>query len=307
MQNILVIKLSAIGDFIQATGTIKDIRAAYPNARITLLTTKLLKALVEPNPYIDDVVYHTRPKWWDVKTWWQLRSFLRSFDRTYDLQCNDRTQLYYQLSRPKKWCGTGWGCAFHQRRCVRKGQHSSVFLPEQLRLTGVPAVSKPDVSYAAADASAKLKDAGLKPNKFVVLIPGSSAAWPGKRWSYYASLAKLLQQEGWQVALCGGPDEGELLNTIAAESGAINLQGFSLPEFMDVFANAAHVVGNDTGPMHMAAACGVSGAVLFGPASNYKLHAPKADEIKILHNEESIDKIQVSAVMQALKALKAEK
>jgi len=136
-----------------------------------------------------------------------------------------------------------------------------------------------------------------------VLIPGSSTAWPGKRWGHYAALSGLLQAEGFGVALCGGPDEGDLLNEIAAASGAVNLEGFSLPEFMDVFKQAAFVVGNDTGPMHMAAACNVRGAVLFGPASDYTRHAPKAESIKVLHDEKAIDNITPEQVMQALNAI----
>lgn len=305
MQKILIIKFSALGDFIQATGAIKDIRTAYPDARITLLTTKPMRTLAENNPHVDDVVYHIRPKWWQLKTWWHLRRFLRDFDRTFDLQCNDRMQLYFQLARPKNWCGTGWGCAFRQCKKSRKGQHSSDFLPAQLRLAGVSALSKPDVSYAAKDASEKLLAAGLHAHQFVVLIPGSSAAWPEKRWPHYTELTKLLRAEGWQVALCGGPDESALLADISTASGAINLQGFTLPEFMDVFAKAAFIIGNDTGPMHMAAACGATGAVLFGPASDHKRHAPKAPNIEIIHHEMAIKNIPPAAVMQVLAHLKS--
>jgi hypothetical protein len=42
---ILVIKLSALGDFIQATGPMKAIRTHHPDARITLLTTAPFEAV----------------------------------------------------------------------------------------------------------------------------------------------------------------------------------------------------------------------------------------------------------------------
>lgn len=312
MQKILVIKLSAIGDFIQATGALKDIRRAHPEAHITLLTTKAIKSLAETNPHVDEVVYHVRPKPFALQEWLGLRYFLRDFDMTYDLQCNDRTNFYYKIAhrfgRAGKWCGIAKGCTFWQDPKIRAGRHSQDFLPEQLRIAGLHPKYTPDVSYAAVDVSVKLQAAGLTPKKFVVLIPGSSAGWVGKRWPHYVTLAKLLKEEGWQVALCGGPDEGQLLNDIARESGAINLQGFSLPEFMGVFKASAFVVGNDTGPMHMAAACGhgesaVRGIVLFGPASDFERHAPKSPAIEVMNHVEDIGLITPDVVLKALTQL----
>jgi ADP-heptose:LPS heptosyltransferase len=76
--NILVIKLSALGDFIQALGPMAAIRRAHPDDHITMLTTKLFKNFAEKCGYFDHIIIDDRPKALNIKGWLKLRKALRA-------------------------------------------------------------------------------------------------------------------------------------------------------------------------------------------------------------------------------------
>src|SRR5688572_4110498 len=99
LNNILVIKLGALGDFIQALGPMKAIRSHHPQDRLTLLTTAPYASLARASGYFDSVVIDERPKWTQPQKWFSLRQKLNGgrFSRVYDLQNNDRTGLYFRL------------------------------------------------------------------------------------------------------------------------------------------------------------------------------------------------------------------
>lgn len=63
---ILVIKLGALGDFIQALGPMAAIRRAHPKAEITLLTTKMFETLGEQCGYFDTIWRDPRPQWYEL-------------------------------------------------------------------------------------------------------------------------------------------------------------------------------------------------------------------------------------------------
>ena len=76
-QNILVIKLGALGDFIQSLGPMRAIRQAHPDAKITLLTTSPFENFAEKSGYFDSIVLDKRPKWYHYKEWRHLKEFLK--------------------------------------------------------------------------------------------------------------------------------------------------------------------------------------------------------------------------------------
>jgi ADP-heptose:LPS heptosyltransferase len=131
---------------------------------------------------------------------------------------------------------------------------------------GVAAVhaDAPDVGWMADDVSTLLAEAGIDAG-YVALIPGSSAQHRHKRWPGYADLAQRLLDSGRQVVVAPGPDELQLARALPCKVllGPTGfLDWFALA---GVLAKAAFVVGNDTGPTHLAACLGTPGLALFGP------------------------------------------
>src|SRR5690606_27850998 len=103
-RKILVIKLGALGDFVQALGPVAAIRRHHPHAHITLMTTKPFLELAQASGYFDVIWIDEKPKWHQAGKWLSLRNHLNdlAFDRVYDLQNNDRTGLYFRLLKSPK-------------------------------------------------------------------------------------------------------------------------------------------------------------------------------------------------------------
>lgn len=297
---ILVIKLGALGDFVQATAAFQDIRNHFPHAHITLLTTRSLLPFANHAPFFNAVLTDARLPFWHVGYLMDLRKRLSGFDLVIDLQTNQRSNLYYHLLGRPRWCGTARGCAYRQDNERRDHMHSLDRIADQLSLLGIASQHLPDVRFARHDASDKIAAAGLKEGEYIVLVPGGSAHRPEKRWSHFENLARGLITAGHKCVLLGGGAEAEILHQIAALTGAVNFcNQTTLNQLVDVCASAKAFVGNDTGPTHIAAACGVPGVVLFGAASNPDLCAPRGRGVRILHKP-NIDDITVDEVLAAL-------
>lgn len=258
-EKILIIKHGAFGDLIQADGALRDIRAFHPDAEITLLTTPAFRKLMSRCPHVDHVLTDSRAPLWKLGEWIGLAKSLRSgqFTRVYDLQKSQRTELYRKLFfRHVAWIGRYPG---HRPTSALDG-----FI-YQLGRAGVPTrhCLSPDVSWMADDMDPFLEQEGVR-KPYVVLIPGCAARHPHKRWPYYAQLAAALIERGYDVVTAPGPDEIELAKRIPGHT-LLGPRGFlDWFELAGVLRNACFVVGNDTGPSHLASHLGTPGVALFG-------------------------------------------
>jgi ADP-heptose:LPS heptosyltransferase len=98
---------------------------------------------------------------------------------------------------------------------------------------------------------------------YVVLLAGASAGRTEKCWPYYATLASKLLEKGICVLTVPGPDDLELCSTIPAIMLTGNRGYLDFFQLAGVMKGAAFVVGNDSGPSHLAAHLGVPGVALF--------------------------------------------
>lgn len=269
MGRILIIKHGAFGDVIQTEGALRDIREHHAGDEIVVLTTPLYRRIFERCPWIDNVMVDPRAPRWRLDQMWKLGQRFRAgkFDMVYDLQNSSRTASYFRwFFQNTNWSGTAPGCSHPHRAKKPKKIRTLDRLAGQLKDAGVPVrhTRRPDVSWLADDVTALLAAAGVT-RPYIVLIPGSSARHPQKRWPYYPALAKRLIDEGQEVVIAPGPDEQELAKKIPG----IKIHGprgyINWFELAGVLKGAAFVVGNDTGPSHLAAHIGAPGLALFGP------------------------------------------
>ncbi|PCJ69661.1 MAG: hypothetical protein COA62_09090 [Rhodobiaceae bacterium] len=266
-RHILVIKHGALGDVIQCEGALRDIRAHHQGDDITVLTEPAYAKIMQCCPSIDHVILDPRAPRWRLDKMWSLGKTLRAagFDMVYDLQNSARTADYFRwFFTGTNWSGTAPGCSHPHKAPNPKSIHSLQRLEGQLNDAGVTCqhTTRPDLSWMAADVSAFLERENLDPG-FILLIPGSSAAHPQKRWPHYAELAAQLIEAGHTIVTVPGPDELDLCTTIP---GTTLTAGSFLGWFdlAGVIAEAAFIVGNDTGPTHLAAHMNRPGVALFG-------------------------------------------
>jgi len=65
MSNILIIKHGSLGDIVQISGILKDIRNHFSASSISILTSKPYQSLFEQCPYVDHVLLDERKARWN--------------------------------------------------------------------------------------------------------------------------------------------------------------------------------------------------------------------------------------------------
>ncbi len=267
---ILIIKHGALGDIVLAFPAFAAIRRANPRADISLLTTAPYAEFLAASPWFNQVVVDSRPEVWNLPGLLKLRRRLRGFDLVYDLQTSARSSRYYALAGKPRWSGIAPGCALPHADPNRNRLHTRERLAGQLHDAGIFDLPQPELSWMTADISRF-----RLPETFILLIPGAAPHRPEKRWpaEEFAALAFSLETP---CVAAGGAGESAAGRLIAETAGALDLTGqTSLLELAAVTARAKIAIGNDTGPMHLAAALGVPSVVLFGGASDPALTAPR--------------------------------
>jgi ADP-heptose:LPS heptosyltransferase len=281
---ILIIKLGALGDFIQALGPMAAIRRHHPHAKIVLMTTKPFEKFAEDCGYFDGVLVDERPGTFNIPAWLRLRKDLNSekFTRVYDLQNNDRTGFYFKLfSKKPEWVGIAKGASHRNTDPDRSVGHAFDGHVQTLRLAGINDIKIDTLEWMQANIRFFPAAQTLR-----VTVPGSAPARPEKRWpaDHYGRLAQILVQLGYQPVLIGGPAEIDALN----ENHARLPRGRESrrPDFAAANRRArprrAAAIGNDTGPMHLIAATGCPCLALFSKTSNPVKHAPMGANVTVI-------------------------
>lgn len=276
MKRVLVIRLSALGDVVLSFGPFAAIRAHHAADHITALTTKPFAGLLAASPWFDAVETDARPAWWDVPGLLRLRRQLRGFDMVYDLQTSGRTSRYFLLAGRPRWSGIARGAALPHANPRRNTMHTIERQREQLEMAGITAFPPPDLAWLRGD----IAGFGL-PEAYALLVPGAAPHRPEKRWpeASYGALARVLAARGLAPVVIGTRAEAPLAAAIrAAAPEAIDLTGRTRIEDVAALAARARLaVGNDTGPMHLAATMGAPCLVLFSGASDPARAAPRGD------------------------------
>lgn len=300
---VLVIKLGALGDIVQALGPAAAIRTHHASARIVLLTASPFAKFLARAPYFDEVWIDERPGLANLRGLFRLRRRLLDgrFDRIYDLQTSSRSSFYYRLIGPGRrpeWSGIANGCSHPHDNPQRDSLHTIERQADQLRRAGIVSVPLPDLSWAAVDMTRF-----DLPERIMVLVPGGAAHRPEKRWKIerYAAIARFAAALGVAPVVIGGPGERGLGAAIAAVCPeALDLTGRTeLGDIVSLGQRALWAIGNDTGPMHLLVGAGAPATVLYSSASDPALTAPRGKRITILRRR-NLDELAVEEVAATL-------
>lgn len=282
-KNILIVKLSAIGDVIHALPVAHSLKQQYPDTRITWIVEKPAYDLLKNNPDVNEIIIFDKPKFKSlaglVKYAPEFSTMLKSyhFDLAIDLQGLFKSAAITLLSGAKQRLGycnmrelSNWVstpvCGEN-----RNGHIVDRYL-DVARAVGCDVsevlfpmnITTEEAEHAASSAN----QAGLPSGQsYAVLAPGTN--WPSKCWpvGHFAQLANELIQTGVVPVIIGGPSDTSLAMQIIHQSPkAINLVGkTTLKELAYIIKNASLFVGGDTGPMHLAVAVQTPVIALFGP------------------------------------------
>ena len=290
-QRILIIRLSALGDVVMASGLIPAMRELSPQAYIAWLVEPAAAPLLRHNPRLDEIIVLPRDEWralWRARCPIALlcsvlafRRLLRShrFDLAVDAQGLFKSAL----------CAWWSGAA---RRVSLIGREGSRWLmterlmpkPDPLKPIGTEyralarhlgAQSPYRMDLAVGDApraaaAITLAAAGVKA-PYAVLCPYTTR--PQKHWfdERWAVLAQRLAAAGVTPVLVGGPSDAAQAPAIADHApGLVNLVGrLKLDDTVAVIAGSALLIGVDTGLTHMGSALNVPTVAMFGSTRPY--------------------------------------
>lgn len=283
-RNILIVKLSAIGDVIHALPVASALKQQFPEARITWVVEKPAYDILNNNPYIDEIIIFDKANFKTVAGFIKhaptFITLLRQhhFDLVLDLQGLFKSAAIAFLSgAPKRLVYCNARELSHLVGEQICGPHQNGHVVDRyldvVRALGC-AADDPEfaINITAQEAElavTKLKQAGMDINKqYIVLIPGTN--WPNKRWptKHFSQLADKLYDENIIPVIVGSPADTVLARDITAKTNIppVDLTGkTSLKELSYILKNAQKVVAGDTGPMHLAAALQTPVIGLFGP------------------------------------------
>lgn len=288
-KRVLIIRHGALGDLINVTGAFSALRAHFEKDHLTLLTTPSYKTLGEKMGFFDEVWSDARSKN-PVAMARMIRQMARArFDYIFDLQNSDRTALYYKilgLFGKHVWSGIQPGGLHLHAHCAPMNLPIFERHAYQLKQAGIVPASQemllPQLGWMEGDLSAL-----NLPEKFALFIPGSSLSGSYKRWpaASYAALAANLKAQGLECVLVAGPEDSEPVNYLRTHvPGLVDLSmKLSLFQIASLARLAQGVVGNDTGPTHIASGVGTSTVVPWSTsASDPYIYAPKGPHIRVL-------------------------
>ena len=263
MSNILIIKLGSLGDVVQISGALRDIREHHKNEKITILTTSKYINLFKNCPYVDNCLEDERLPRYNIFYLLRLRKIINSlnFNKVYDLQNSNRTNFYRKfLFNVKNWSSS---------RDIPENKYNNSVLQrfdEQLRKSNIQTryTLKPDFSWAAE----KSNNYNLDTNKkYILFFPFCSKDLIHKRWPYFSELINLIKQNHsqYELVVAPGPGEIEEAKSFNIRVALSNNSALDFFELASLIKKSHLVIANDTGPAHMAAHLSAKGFALFGP------------------------------------------
>jgi heptosyltransferase-1 len=293
-QRVLVVRLSAIGDVIMASGLIPVMHDAWPDARVAWLTQDGNAALLRANPRLAEVIVLPRGRWarlWTERRYGtvlrELRAFARDlrtrrFDLVLDLQGLVKSGVWAWLSGAPERIGLGSreGSSRLMTRVVGRDVDDDRLGKEYRALAvalGLDAarfamdIVIPERDSVAAQAMLGAAGVGSDYAVFAPFTTRPQKHWLAERWPALAG--RLAAERGWRAVLLGGPgDRGQAEEMASASGGAaVALAGeTSLTEAAAVIRGARLLVGVDTGLTHLGVAMGVPTLPLFGSTCPYQ-------------------------------------
>jgi ADP-heptose:LPS heptosyltransferase len=303
---ILILKLDHIGDFIVGMPAIAHLRAAFPDARLTLVCASWNRPWAERTGWFEDVVqfdlFTRRNADWGGTTPDQFVEFaalkLDDYDLAIDLRHDADTRPLLALV----------GSAFKAGFCAPADMGPSqldIALPDIEHIapvlgTGQPVHAEMRLMLLAMTVSATFLPSPTHPAArlltgktpdavapYVILAPGAGSpirVWPEDRLIELAH--RLLAASTADLVLTGGPTEAEAAGKLAAALPADRVRNLCavlpLADLPDLVRGCALYVGYDTGSTHLAAALGVPTVALLTGVPDLDVWYPRGAHVRVV-------------------------
>lgn len=287
--NILLVRMSCIGDILHATPVARALKNKYPHSHLVWIVTPDLSPLLKNNPYVDEILPWHRD---DFETyarqgrlnilwrmWWPLRKQLQiyHFDLAIDIQGLLISGLVMLASGAKQKIGMGHTKELNRFFVGKKCQEPYIHIIERylnvLHLLDIYDNNKDMVLNLSTEekqwAQEVITNTILEHTKepLIALVPGTS--WKSKEWlpEYWQELANLLKVK-YRLIYIGGTKELGVAERLPKGTQIYDAVGkTNLRETAALINDCQLLVSGDTGTLHMAAALNKSTISIFGPTN----------------------------------------
>jgi heptosyltransferase-2 len=301
-ERILVVCTRYIGDTVLAIPFLRNLRRAFPAARIDVCAEGGARAVLADCPYVDELVAWWRPAGRRslagslaairMQAAW-LRS--RGYDRAYLLKRSLSGALLATLAGiPHRVGFAADGRALLTTAITpARGRHQADRYLDLLRADGLPVDDGRNENWITPAAAARVEDrlAPLPPGRPKVFLAVRSTAeekhWPLDRWAVLTS--RLVHERRCEIVLCGAVADLPVHESLVAAVGpAVSAHVHDLTSDVSLQQTGALVarmdlcIGVDTGLVHLAASHDVPVVVLFGPTdpNRWSPWSPRATVVR---------------------------
>ena len=324
----LLIRLSAVGDVINTLPALSLLRRARPGATLGFLVEDRAADLLVGHPQVDHVHVFPRRRWRALgrspRGWGRLAAELRSYAAeirrvgygvAIDVQGNVKGGLHALASGAPERIGFARGydrelnhwLSTHRVVPPADRPHRVDKFASLLTALGIEDAERrwefPSTAAFDGEVAAFLGAHGIGPREAVLVHPGTSGRGLGKRWpaGRFAELSRRIVRElGRPVIVTWGPGEEDLARSVAGPPRVVAAPSTrSLLALLALVRSARVFVAADTGPLHLAAASGVSCVALFGP-KDPAVYAPYGEGHVVVYRPDGMRHITVDDVLAAV-------
>ncbi|MFH1080929.1 MAG: glycosyltransferase family 9 protein [Pseudomonadota bacterium] len=287
--NILIVKLSAIGDVVHTLPSVAALRKRFPNADITWVVEEAASDLVMDHPHLDRIIISHRKSWIGDfqrgrigKALKEIRSFVRAlrarpYDMVIDFHGLFKSAVIVLLSGGNRKLGYDSlqelsGLFYNEKIHEDTGKHAVLRYLDFARHLGAHP-NTPEFIIPIQEENETRVTMLLGANRigrkdpFVAVSP--QALWETKLWSdqKFAQLCeRIIRELNVPVVLTGGGKKSTEGMQSFMTMPAVDLAGrTTLRDLACLYREASVLVTTDSGPMHLAAAVGTPVVALFGP------------------------------------------
>lgn len=267
---ICIIKSSSFGDIVQTLYILPELRRHFPNAHISWIVKPEFFELVSMHPVIDEVIIfrpnNGRHRY--LKFLWDL--WRKKFDLVIDFQGLAPTGHMTFCSRAKYRIGLETAREGSSRSYNYIVKNTDKFIPPPIRYWQVlkefgsnEFKATRNVYIPEEARNWVLAEISKFQNKYIVIHPG--AKWITRRWpaDKFAEVAlRIVSEYNFYLVIVGEKGEEHLAESIMKilKNAGIPLERVSnylgrttIKQLAFILENAEYLIGNDSGPMHLAA------------------------------------------------------
>ena len=273
IKSILFLRHDRVGDMVLSTPVFKALKRSFPDARLTVLASERNWEVIKNNSNIDETVVYRglyrfikemRNKGFDLTidpfNTYELKQALLSYlsGARYRIGFEQAgREIFFNIKGPKlqpaKHLVEHILDLVGYLRCDVNGCEPELFLADE------------EVQWA----SSFLLNKGIDTSKLTIAIhPGGhyeTQKWPSERVGLVAK--KIVEELKANVIILAGPDEKAILDRIKQICGSdvFIISNISIRQVMAVLARCDLFLGNNSGPLHIAAALGLPTVSTMGP------------------------------------------